>query len=81
RIAELKAHLSQYLRAAQRGQTITVIDRDTPIACIEPLRAHPVLDTIPPTGKAGGFFKVPDTTLPPPDLDIVELLLEDRARR
>jgi antitoxin (DNA-binding transcriptional repressor) of toxin-antitoxin stability system len=37
-IAELKAHLSAHLRAIRKGQTLTVIDRDTPIATIVPYR-------------------------------------------
>ena len=32
RIAELKARLSEYLRAVRRGETIAVLDRETPIA-------------------------------------------------
>jgi prevent-host-death family protein len=35
-IAELKNKLSQYLRAVRRGRTLTVLDRDTPIARIVP---------------------------------------------
>ncbi len=33
-IAELKANLSKYLRAAQKGREFVVKDRDTPIAKI-----------------------------------------------
>lgn len=36
KISELKAHLSEYLRAAQRGEQILVCDRDTPIALFGP---------------------------------------------
>jgi prevent-host-death family protein len=35
-VAELKARLSRYLRAARRGETVTVYDRDTPVACLVP---------------------------------------------
>lgn len=37
RIAELKAHLSEYLRAAQAGQEVIIKDRNTPIARLAPL--------------------------------------------
>ncbi len=37
RIAELKAHLSEHLRAVQDGATVTVLDRNTPIARIVPV--------------------------------------------
>ena len=36
RIAELKSRPSEYLRAVRRGRTLTVLDRDTPIARIVP---------------------------------------------
>jgi prevent-host-death family protein len=79
RIADLKAHLSEHLRAVRRGHPITVLDRDTPIATIEPVRPGP-----PPlkVRKGKGSFK--DIKLPPPlklDFDIVELLMEDRRKR
>ena len=38
RIAELKARLSEYLRAVRRGETIAVLDRETPVAQIVPVR-------------------------------------------
>jgi prevent-host-death family protein len=38
RIAELKARLSEYLRAVRRGETIGVLDRETPVAQIVPIR-------------------------------------------
>ncbi len=37
RIAELKAHLSEYVRAAQAGQEVIIKDRNTPIARLTPL--------------------------------------------
>ena len=36
-ISQLKARLSHYLAAVRRGQTVTVLDRKTPIARIVPL--------------------------------------------
>jgi hypothetical protein len=35
-IADLKAHLSQHLRKVRGGRTLTILDRDTPIARIVP---------------------------------------------
>ncbi len=37
KIAELKDHLSEYLRAAERGQEVVVTDRNRPIARISPM--------------------------------------------
>jgi prevent-host-death family protein len=38
-IAELKARLSEHLRTVRNGGTLTVLDRDTPIARIVPYAA------------------------------------------
>ena len=43
RIAELKSRLSEYLRAVRNGETISVLDRDTPVAQIVPVRERVVL--------------------------------------
>jgi prevent-host-death family protein len=37
-IAELKAHLSEYVRAAQKGREVIIKDRETEIARIVPIR-------------------------------------------
>jgi len=36
-IAEFKAHLSEYVRAAQKGKEIVIKDRDTPVAKLVPV--------------------------------------------
>ncbi len=77
-IAELKARLSHHLRKVRRGQTLTVLDRDTPIARIVPYDAEPGLEVRPATRKLG------DLRLPPPPsspTDSLTVLLEDRASR
>ncbi|MGH9413491.1 MAG: type II toxin-antitoxin system Phd/YefM family antitoxin [Terriglobales bacterium] len=77
-IADFKAHLSQYLRAAREGEPILVTDRGTPVACLGPPQQNG-LRVRPAKGSLRGF-----KTLPPPndiDYDIVEELLQDRARR
>lgn len=78
RIAELKAKLSEHLRAVRRGDTITVFDRDEPIARIVPYRKEGAVRIRMPLPGAGRLQDVP---LPPPlpfETDIVALLLEDR---
>ena len=78
RVAELKARLSEYLRAARRGHEVTVFDRDQPIAKLVPYAPTGVL-TVREASPAYG--KPSDVPLPPPlrlDVDPVELLLEDR---
>ena len=41
RVAELKARLSQYLRAVRAGRSLTVFDRDTPVARLVPVEPGP----------------------------------------
>jgi prevent-host-death family protein len=36
-ISELRDRLSDYLRRVRRGETIIVLDRDTPVARLEPV--------------------------------------------
>ena len=48
RIAELKAHLSEYLRMARNGEEILIKDRETPVARLAPIRPnHAVLPVVP----------------------------------
>ena len=78
RIAELKSHLSEYLRAVRGGQTIAVLDRETPVAHIVPIRDKANLKIRKPQSDSPPVNRVP---LPRPlkiNLDVVELLLEER---
>lgn len=77
RIAELKARLSEHLRAVRNGGTVTVLDRDTPIAMIVPY-ATPALEI----RKARRRLR--DLTLPRKPAkrtDSVAILIEDRHKR
>jgi len=77
RIAELKAHLSEHLRAVRNGGTLTVLDRDTPVARIVPYAAQPL-----EVRKATRRLR--DLKLPPKPAkrtDSLALLVEDRRRR
>jgi prevent-host-death family protein len=78
RIAELKAKLSEFLRAVQGGEPIAVLDRNTAIAQIVPIRDRAGLRIRKPASSAPPPNKVP---LPKPaklKIDVVELLLEER---
>jgi prevent-host-death family protein len=77
-IAELKAHLSECLRAVRSGQTIAVLDRETPIAQIVPIAERATLLVRKPARGASAPNRVP---LPEPlkiKIDVVDLLLEER---
>jgi prevent-host-death family protein len=78
RIAELKARLSEYLRAVRRGETIAVLDRETPVAQIVPVHDRLSLRVRKPAPGTPSPGRVP---LPKPlklDVDVVQLLLEER---
>jgi len=78
-IAELKARLSEYLRAVRRGETIAVLDRETPIARIVPTAERTALRVRKPASGAPALNRV---RLPGKPLklsvDVVDLLLEER---
>ena len=77
RIADLKARLSEHLRSVRNGETVTVFDRDTPVARIIPYTTQPL-----ELRKAKRRLR--DLRLPPRPAkrtDSIALLLEDRRRR
>jgi prevent-host-death family protein len=76
-VAELKAKLSAYLRAVRGGQSLVVLDRDTPVARVVPYEpAEPLR-----VGRPLARRRLQDVPLPPPlslDLDVVALLMQER---
>ncbi|MCP3960449.1 MAG: hypothetical protein GY719_21605 [bacterium] len=77
-IAELKAKLSQHLRTVRQGHTVTVMDRDQPIANIVPHQPDESFRVRKPAPDAPALHDIP---LPEPldlDIDIVDLLLAER---
>lgn len=77
-IADLKAHLSQHLRKVRGGRTLTILDRDTPVAQIVPYDAEAPLEVRRATRKPS------DLRLPSPPsspTNSLSVLLRDRASR
>jgi antitoxin (DNA-binding transcriptional repressor) of toxin-antitoxin stability system len=77
RIGELKARLSEHLRSVRKGRTLTVLDRDTPVARIIPYAAEPI-------EVRRATRRLRDLKLPPPPqspTDSLTVLLDDRCRR
>jgi prevent-host-death family protein len=81
-VRELKAHLSEYLERAAKGETITITDRGRPTAVLAPLPGRSRIDQ----GIAEGWITAPTVQglLPSvrrhrPVRNIDEVLLEDRG--
>lgn len=77
RIADLKARLSEHLRLVRDGGSVTVLDRDTPVARIIPI-------TTPSLEVRKAKRPLHDLKLPSKlakRTDSVALLLDERRRR
>jgi prevent-host-death family protein len=78
RIAELKAKLSEFLRAVQAGESIAVLDRNTAIAQIIPMRERPGIQIRKPSAGSPPPNEVPLPRPLPLKIDVLELLLQER---
>jgi len=81
KIADLKSHLSRHLRDVRAGRTLTVLDRDTPVARLVPIDSgEDVSITLPQPGTPTlANVKLP--AVAKLTADVVALLLDDRRRR
>jgi prevent-host-death family protein len=77
-IADLKAHLSEHLRKVRRGRSVTVLDRDAPVARIVPYEPESPLEIRRAT-RSPRDLRLPEP--PSRATDSVSALLEDRASR
>jgi prevent-host-death family protein len=78
RIADLKARLSEHLRAVRRGETIAVFDRETPIAHLVPVQDRMTLRIRKPAPGAPPLNRIPLPKAAKMNVDVVALLLEER---
>ena len=76
-IAELKARLSEHLKSVRKGRTLTVLDRDTPVARIVPYAAEPL--EIRRASRRLRDLKLPPRPSAP--TDSLSILMDDRRRR
>lgn len=82
RIAELKSRLSEYVRRVRRGQTITVLDRNTPVARLEPVGTD--VSRLVVREPTPGAPRPRAVRLPPPlrlKSDVLRLLAAERGER
>ena len=78
RIADLKARLSEHLRAVRRGETIAVFDRDTPVAHLVPVHDRAALRIRKPAPGTPPLNRIRLPKAAKLNVDVVELLLEER---
>jgi prevent-host-death family protein len=78
RIAELKSKLSEFLRTVQRGESLVVLDRNTAIAHIVPIREPRGLRIRKPASGMPAPNKVPLPKAANIKLDVLDMLLEER---
>jgi len=78
-IAQLKAHLSQYVRGARRGETVVVLDRNEPVARLVPYESANL--PLPTRKPLRGLHDL--RLLPPvaPSPDSLAALAEERRDR
>ncbi len=78
-VSKLKARLSHYLRLVRKGESITVYDRDKPVAELIPLRKQP--SRLKVTGPAPGAPPLSKVPLPPPlPPEIARAIMDDFFR-
>ncbi len=80
-ISELKAKLARYIRLVKSGEDIEIHDRGVPVARLVPLSKASVLAITPPRRSPASLAKYRFSVRPKARFDVVEALLEDRARR
>jgi prevent-host-death family protein len=76
-IADLKARLSEHLRNVRNGQSVTVLDRHTPVAMIVPYQTQPL--AIRQATRRPQDLKLPPR--PAKRTNSLATLVEDRRRR
>lgn len=81
-VSELKAHLSEYLAAVRRGQSVLVCDRKIPIARLVPYEEgrEDAFEVLPASLPARDLTKLRGVR-PKRPVDVVRLLREDRDAR
>lgn len=77
-VAELKAHLSKYLKLARSGKEVVITDHKTPVAKILPFHSGlGLISARQPPSRIHRHAALPATG----EMDSLSLLMEDRGRR
>ena len=80
-ISELKAKLARYLRLVKSGEEVEIHDRGVAVARLTSIRRDSTLAITPPSKSPTSLAKYKFSIKPLLKFDVVDLLLEDRAKR
>ncbi|MGK5084927.1 type II toxin-antitoxin system prevent-host-death family antitoxin [Bdellovibrionota bacterium FG-1] len=80
-ISELKAKLARYIRLVKSGEDVEIRERGVPVARLTSIRRESVLTITPPRKPPGSLAKYRFSIKPVSKFDVLDLLLEDRAKR
>ncbi len=82
KIAAFKAKLSSYLRCVRAGESVTIYDRDTPVADVVPHQSHGDVHITEGIGDLRQILKKLGTAKGQTNVrSSLDILLEDRKRR
>lgn len=81
-IRELKAHLSEYIRQAEAGETVTISIHNRAVAQIVPIRQQPGIDTLRglhgTNWNGGKPVGLPRGEIMPTGVSLADWIAEDR---
>jgi prevent-host-death family protein len=80
-ISELKAKLARYIRLVKSGEEIEIRERGVPVARLTSIRAQTPVAVTPPRKNPSSLAKYRFSVKPAAKFDVLDLILEDRARR
>jgi prevent-host-death family protein len=80
-ISELKAKLARYIRLVKSGEDVEIRERGIPVARLTSIRKESVLAITPPRKNPDSLAKYRFSVKPISKFDVLDLILEDRAKR
>lgn len=80
-ISELKAKLARYIRLVKSGEDVEIRERGVPVALLTSIRKESIIEITPARKNPASLAKYRFSVKPAAKFDVVDLLLEDRAKR
>ena len=80
-VSELKAKLAKYLRLVKSGEEIEIQERGVPVAILSSAKTAAPLDITPPRKDPSKLASLRFSVKLSREIDVVNLLVEDRKRR